>query len=167
VGDSVYLLGETRAELGGSAYLEHLGLPLSGPCPALDLNQEKALQDKLLELIALEYIESAHDISEGGLLLTLAECCFPRSLGLAMEASTSLRPDHYLLSESPSRIVVSVKKEKEEEFLKVVSDLEVNKLGEVTDETFQVSVNEQSLISVPINSIFQVWSRFLDGVFEH
>ena len=167
VGDLVYLLGETRAELGGSAYLEHLGLPLSGPCPALDLNQEKALQDKLLELIAVEYIESAHDISEGGLLLTLAECCFPRSLGLAMEASTSLRPDHYLLSESPSRIVVSVKKEKEEEFLKTVSDLEVNKLGEVTDERFQVSVNEQSLISVPINSIFQVWSRFLDGVFEH
>ena len=49
----------------------------------------------------------------------------------------------------------------------MVSDLEVNKLGEVTDERFQVSVNEQSLISVPINSIFQVWSRFLDGVFEH
>ena len=166
-GDLVYLLGETRAELGGSAYLEHLGLPLSGPCPALDLNQEKALQDKLLELIAVEYIESAHDISEGGLLLTLAECCFPRSLGLAMEASTSLRPDHYLLSESPSRIVVSVKKEKEEEFLKRVSDLEVQKLGEVTDETFQVSVNELSLISVPIKRIFQVWNGFLDGVFEH
>ena len=99
--------------------------------------------------------------------MTLAECCFPRSLGLTMEASTPLRPDHYLLSESPSRIVVSVKKDKEEEFLKRVSDLEVQKLGEVTDETFQVSVNEQSLISVPIKRIFQVWNSFLDGVFEH
>ena len=166
-GDPVYLLGETRAELGGSAYLEHLGLPLSGPCPALDLNQEKALHDKLLDLIALECIESAHDVSEGGLLLSLAECCFPRTLGLTMEASTPLRPDHYLLSESPSRIVVSVKKDKEEEFLKRVSDLDVQKLGEVTDETFQVSVNEQSLISVPIKRIFQVWNSFLDGVFEH
>ncbi len=84
-----------------------------------------------------------------------------------MEASTSLRPDHYLLSENPSRIVVSVKMEKEEEFLKSVSDLDVQKLGEVTDGTFQVSVNEQSLISVPIQRIFQVWNGFLDGVFEH
>ncbi len=84
-----------------------------------------------------------------------------------MEASTPLRPDHYLFSESPSRIVVSVRKEKEEEFLERVSDLDVNKLGEVTDETFQIWVNERTLISVPIQSIFQVWNSFLDGVFEH
>ena len=84
-----------------------------------------------------------------------------------MEVSTPLRPDHYLFSESPGRIVVSVKKAKEEEFLKRVSDLAVNKLGEVTDETFQVWVNEQPLISIPIKSIFQVWNGFLDGVFEH
>jgi phosphoribosylformylglycinamidine synthase len=167
VGDPVYLLGETRAELGGSAYLEHLGLPLCGPCPALDLDGEKALQDKLLELIAGECIESAHDVSEGGLLLTLAECCFPRNLGLQVEASTPLRPDHYLFSESPSRVVVSVRREKEEEFLNKVADLDVNRLGEVTEETFQIGINEQPLISIPIKSIFQVWNGFLDGVFEH
>lgn len=84
-----------------------------------------------------------------------------------MEASTPLRPDHYLFSESPGRIVVSVKKEKEETFLKKVSPLDVHKLGEVTDETFQISVNEHPLISIPIKSIFQVWNSFLDGVFEH
>jgi phosphoribosylformylglycinamidine synthase len=84
-----------------------------------------------------------------------------------MEASTPLRPDHYLFSESPSRIVVSVRKEKEEEFLERVSDLDVNRLGEVTDGTFQIGINEQPLISIPIKSIFQVWSGFLDGVFEH
>jgi phosphoribosylformylglycinamidine (FGAM) synthase-like enzyme len=84
-----------------------------------------------------------------------------------VEASTPLRPDHYLFSESPSRVVVSVRREKEEEFLNKVADLDVNRLGEVTEETFQIGINEQPLISIPIKSIFQVWNGFLDGVFEH
>ncbi|MCZ6768739.1 MAG: phosphoribosylformylglycinamidine synthase subunit PurL [Acidobacteria bacterium] len=165
-GDQVYLLGETRAELGGSVYLEHLGLPLCGPCPAIDLAQEKALQEGLLDLIDQGLIESAHDVSQGGLVLALAECCFARKFGLHIEVSTALRPDHYLFSEAPSRIVVSVKKERESKFLEGVSGLSVSKLGEVMNQSFQVSVNEQTLISIPIESILQVWNSSLEEIFE-
>ena len=99
--------------------------------------------------------------------MALAECCFARKFGLHFEVSTALRPDHYLFSEAPSRIVVSVKKESESKFLEGVSGLSVSKLGEVMDQSFQVSVNEKTLISIPIESIFQVWNSSLEEIFEH
>ncbi|MFQ5929994.1 MAG: phosphoribosylformylglycinamidine synthase subunit PurL [Acidobacteriota bacterium] len=164
-GDEVYLLGETRAELGGSIYLEQVGLPLCGPCPTVDPGQEKVLQDGLLELIRKGLIESAHDVSEGGLALALAECCLAPGCGLQVEVSTSLRPDYYLFSEAPTRVVVSVKKKNEAEFLQTVSSLPVTRLGTVADEDFQLSVNGQLLISIPIPTILREWNTSLDRVF--
>ena len=167
VGDPIYLLGKTREELGGSIYLEQLGFPLCGPCPQINLAQEKALQDRLLKLIHKGLIESAHDVSEGGIAFTLAESCFALECGVQIEVSTTLRPDYYLFSETPTRVVVSVRKEKEVEFLNVVSEVPVTKLGEVTDQNFQISINQRLVISLPIQELFQVWDSSLDEVFKH
>lgn len=167
IGDSIHLLGNTHAELGGSIYLEQIGSPLCGPCPNLDLIQEKALQNKLLELNENRLIESAHDLSEGGLLLALAECCFPLRYGLKVDVSTSLRPDHFLFSETPSRILVSVSKDNEEKFLQEISDLSFTRLGEIVDGDFELKINGESLISLHTTNLYEKWDTSLDEVLKH
>jgi phosphoribosylformylglycinamidine synthase len=108
-GDLVLLIGETAGHLGGSEYLklEH-GL-VAGDAPPLDLATEKSLQDALRELIAMGMIHSAHDLSEGGLGVALAECCIwsEEGLGADIEPKTGLRLDRYLFGEDQSRVIVS------------------------------------------------------------
>jgi len=167
VGDRIFLLGETRAELGGSVYLEHLGLPLSGPCPSVDLGQEKKLQGKLLELTKNGLLKSAHDISEGGLAMCLAESCFPSKCGVQVDMTTPLRSDYSLFSESASRVVISVEETHIEEFLDIMSNFSVVELGKVTEQNFELSVNERPLISLSILDMFQKWDSYMDKVFRH
>ena len=166
-GDRIYMLGETRAELGGSVYLEHLGLPLSGPCPTIDLGREKALHGKLLELANKGLVKSAHDVSEGGLALSLAESCFPAKCGVRVNVTTPFRADYSLFSESASRVVVSLEETRIEEFLDTMSDFSLAELGEVTDQNFELCVNGQPLISLPIVDIFRKWDSYLDKGFRH
>ncbi|MDA2933864.1 phosphoribosylformylglycinamidine synthase subunit PurL [Acidobacteria bacterium AH-259-D05] len=166
-GDQIYLLGDIRQELGGSVYLEQLGLPLCGPCPTIDLSREKALQDRLLELIQKGLIESAHDVSEGGIAFALAECCFALNCGIQVEVSTQLRPDYYCFSEAPTRVVVSVNKEREPELVEAASGIAATKLGQVIDRDFQISINKQLVISLPIQRLLQVWDNSLEEVFRH
>ena len=167
VGDQIYLLGKTRAELGGSIYLEATGFPVSGPCPDLDLEREKTLQKAVLDLIKRGLIESAHDLSEGGLLFALTECCLKARFGVEVMVETSLRPDYHLLSETPSRILVSVKRENEQEFLETLRKEHVSRLGEVKKGDFRIGVNGHILISMPIEDIVETWDSAFDEVFKH
>ena len=73
---TIVLLGENRGELGGSEYLQTVHGLLRGVPPAIDLKQERALQTLLPALASEKLIQSAHDISEGGFAVALAECCF-------------------------------------------------------------------------------------------
>ena len=166
-GDIIYQLGETHAELGGSVYLEQLGLPLSGPCPKIDLEHEKSLHSTLLELTRSNLIQSAHDVSEGGLVWALAESCLLTKCGARLKLKTSLRPDYALFSESASRVVVSVTKAREEAFLEIVGDFPLSLLGEVTVKNFELNVNGRVLIKLPTLDIFHSWDGYLDEVFQH
>ena len=114
-GDAILLLGETREDIGGTEYLKVLHSREQGMPPWLDLDQEQALQQCVLTLIQKGWVQSAHDCSEGGLLITLAECClthpstpFGAQVTLTQER---LRLDALLFGESPSRVLVSVKQE--------------------------------------------------------
>ena len=158
-------MGEIVPELGGSIYLECLGFPLSGPCPKIDLAVEKVLQETLLKLTTQGLIESCHDISEGGLALTLAECCFGTEFGLTVDINTDIRADYCLFSETPSCIVVSVKKGNEGKFRELVTRLPVSRLGQVTDQDFRLSVNGRLLISVSVPAMLQEWRAPLDQIF--
>ena len=166
-GDLIYLLGETRAELGGSIYLEQRGFPLCGPCPTIDLEGERALQDTLLQLIQKGLIESAHDLSEGGLAFALAESCYALNCGVRVNVSTDLRPDYYCFSESPTRVIVSVNKEREPEFVKEVSTIPATSLGEVGGESLQIYFRSRLVVSLSMQELFRVWDRALDEVFQH
>src|SRR6185503_2216820 len=111
-GDVVVLLGETRNELGGSEFLHVMHDQIRGVPPQLDLARESALQKVLVEGGASGVIRSAHDCVEGGVAITLAECCFDTPLGVEADltgvsgAPAGYRDTVALFSESASRVVV-------------------------------------------------------------
>jgi phosphoribosylformylglycinamidine synthase subunit PurL len=106
-GDDIVLLGETRAELGGSewAWVAH-GF-VGGVPPTLDLRAERGLIDLLVELIASGLVRSAHDCSEGGLGVALAECAIAGDVGASISCEITLPPHVWLFSESSARAVVT------------------------------------------------------------
>lgn len=119
-GDIVILLGNPAATLGGSQYYYALENRIVGPCPPLDLELEKRLQDFLLDAIRRGLIASSHDISEGGLAVTLAECCIRSGSQTGAEISLpeACSPAIELFSEEPGRIVITCKPENRETLMK-------------------------------------------------
>jgi phosphoribosylformylglycinamidine synthase II len=114
-GATVVLLGENRGELGGSEYLARLHDTVAGAAPQLDLAREKALQDLVVRAVREGLVESAHDCAEGGLAITLAECCFDTPYGVTVDVPAveavppAFRVHATLFGESASRVVVSVR----------------------------------------------------------
>jgi phosphoribosylformylglycinamidine synthase subunit PurL len=107
-GAVVYLLGDTFPELGGSEYAEVVLGRVSGRPPALDLHRERALIDLLVEAAARDVLASAHDCSDGGLAVALAEAAIAGECGFAVAVPGDLPAHVALFSESASRVVVSV-----------------------------------------------------------
>ena len=109
-GDAVFLLGDTGEDLGGSELLKVVHRKVAGRPPRLDLDAEKRLHSLVLEAASARWLRSAHDCSDGGLAVALAECAFhgeEPGLGGHFELPGSLRPDVLLFSESPSRMIVT------------------------------------------------------------
>ena len=114
-GLDVVLFGDNHGELGGSEYLNTVHGLLRGTAPSLDLSREKALQQLLVEIIGAGWARSAHDCSDGGLAITLAECCFDSG---AIGVNVTVPPASgdggvdvvaaTVFGESASRAVVSV-----------------------------------------------------------
>jgi phosphoribosylformylglycinamidine synthase len=118
-GDLIYVLGEDKEELGGSEYLKIIHNKVAGDSPLIDLAVEKKLHNVILELIRKKLIKSAHDISEGGIVCALAECCIinnEKMLGAVVNVPVKSRKDFSYFSETQSRIIVSISKENKDEF---------------------------------------------------
>jgi phosphoribosylformylglycinamidine synthase len=110
-GDILALLGETREELGGTEYLKVVHNREEGRPPRLDLGRERAVQQACLAAIRAGFVSSAHDCSDGGLAVAVAESCITgpeQHRGAALDIPGEMRPDALLFGESASRIVVSV-----------------------------------------------------------
>ncbi|UCH91272.1 MAG: phosphoribosylformylglycinamidine synthase II, partial [Nitrospirota bacterium] len=151
-GDAILLLGETREDIGGTEYLKVMHSREQGMPPWLDLERERALQNCVLALIQNGWVQSAHDCSEGGLLVTLAESCFSHptaSFGAQITLQQErLRLDALLFGESPSRVLLSVKQDHLEQVQHYIQDLgekvPMNFIGRVT-EIKQMDVTVQGL----------------------
>jgi phosphoribosylformylglycinamidine (FGAM) synthase-like enzyme len=133
-GDAIYLVGAIKNDINSSEYLHKLHGVEHSPAPYFNLDEEFVLQQAILKLIKNKQIVSAHDISEGGLFLTLTESSFNRNLGYAVETDSSIRKDAYLFGEAQSRVVVSVDRSNEanvESTLKA-ADVPFKKIGAVT-----------------------------------
>jgi phosphoribosylformylglycinamidine synthase II len=110
-GDDVFLLGSSREDLGGTEYLKVVHAREQGSPPYLSMEREKALHECVLSLIQDGLLQSAHDCSEGGLAVTLAECCMSgpeQTFGAVLRLTRGrLRKDAVLFGESQSRVVIS------------------------------------------------------------
>ncbi|HTI09503.1 MAG TPA: phosphoribosylformylglycinamidine synthase subunit PurL [Puia sp.] len=138
-GDVLFLLGKSNNDINSSEYLHKIQKVAFSPAPHFELEEELALQKKLAELITKKLVRSAHDVSEGGLFITLAESAFPGDLGFDVVASDfHLRKDAYWFGESQSRVVVSVAPAKVAEFKKALAGHPFEELGFVTGGSFEV-----------------------------
>ena len=143
-GDRIYLVGQSRNDINSSEYLHKIcGIEFS-PVPHFDLDEEFRIQQMISSLIKKELIESAHDVSEGGLFITLCESAFNRNLGFDARAGVEgIRKDAYWFGEAQSRVVVSVSAEKEKEFKSQLQSggIPFEALGEVTSGTIRIDGN--------------------------
>jgi phosphoribosylformylglycinamidine synthase len=139
-GDVVVLLGATRGHLGGSEYVLMRHGSIAGDAPPIDLHAELRLQEALLAANGRGLLRSAHDLSEGGLAVAVAECCFGAGQTLGFKGELPLgpgeRPDAALFGEDQSRVLVSCKPEGLEGMLDVAAQFRVpaTVLGEVTGD---------------------------------
>lgn len=110
-GDVIFLLGKSSDDFNSSEYLQkYHGVEFS-PAPSFELEEEFRLQQLTSNLIKQKLIESAHDVSEGGLFITLLESAMTDHLGMEVRSTKAIRKDAYWFGESQSRIVVTVKPE--------------------------------------------------------
>src|SRR5258705_3888366 len=131
-GDSIYLLGVNNNDISCSEYLHKVCGVNFSPAPYFDLEEEYRLQQKLTELINKKLILSAHDISEGGLFVTLCEAGFNRELGFSVLTNGGLRKDAFLFGEGQSRVTVTVALEDVQLFESFLKDFPYEKIGVVT-----------------------------------
>jgi len=172
-GDAIVLLGKTREDLGGSEYLKVLQHREQGSPPFLSLDIEKALQDFALKVIHEGLVQSAHDCSDGGLAVALAECCVsgPRAaqgavvkLGLG-----SLRRDALLFGESQSRIIFSTRPTAVESILSRAAEAGVPAAqigtvggGRLVIEVEPGKVSDGCRIDLPIRQVSDCWVHAIE-----
>ena len=113
-GDAIYMIGEARNDISSSQYLIKYHSVKYSPTPYFNLDEEFDIQNAIKELISKKIVLSAHDISDGGLFITLLESSFPNDLGFLVNTDSEIREDAFLFGESQGRIVVSVDNEHED-----------------------------------------------------
>ena len=161
-GDAVVMLGRTREELGGSEYLKWVHGLTRGTPPWIDLRVEQAVQLCCLEAIDHELLSSAHDVSDGGLAVALAECCIgnpEKPVGVRIETREMIRGDAALFSESQSRIVVSLKEEKMDRLKELAAryNVPMHVIGTVGGTRFTI----QPIMQVAVDELKAIWSTGL------
>ena len=158
-GDRILLLGNDEAEFGGSAYLRLLYRIEQGQPPAVNLGDEEKLAS-LLRFLAYEgLVRTAHDLSEGGLAIALAEACFHRRLGARVKVGLS--PTN-LFSETQARAIVALPGKNVDKVLEEASGfgVPVCEIGEVGGERLVIEA-DGGKIDAPVAELFQLWSTAL------
>ncbi|MCR4416225.1 MAG: phosphoribosylformylglycinamidine synthase subunit PurL [Ignavibacteria bacterium] len=167
-GDLIYLIGETKNEIGGSEFLKTIFNRIEGEIPEIDLKLEKKTIDTLLKAIRSGLIKSAHDVSDGGLAVALAECCVmnpKKKVGAEISLKIDFRKDFYLFSESQSRFVVTVDPEDQIQFEELFNStgIKVEKIGKVGGNRLKIN----DLIDLSIQEIddayFNSLKRSMEG----
>lgn len=115
-GDLVYLVGESVNDIASSEFLYSYRKVKASPAPHFDLPTEQLVQKGIMGLIEGKLIQSAHDVSDGGVLVTLAESAFPRGLGFDVKSDAGIRQDAMWFGEAQSRVIVSVAPAKQAAF---------------------------------------------------
>jgi phosphoribosylformylglycinamidine synthase II len=162
----VVLLGTTKPELGGSEYLSRIHGLVRGEAPSLDLDAEKRLQRLLVEAAAGSLLLSAHDCSEGGLAVTLAECCFDTG-GIGVTAAVAGPTIIALFSESASRVVISTTPENLEALISTATEAGVPAavIGKTGGSRIALDADGERVIDVAVDEAETLWSTAIERYF--
>jgi phosphoribosylformylglycinamidine synthase len=174
-GDIVILLGEGRGELGGSEYLKLAHGLVQGLPPSIDLRLERALQDLLVALANDRLIRSAHDCADGGLAVTLAECCFGAG-GSGVEVSIDAvnvwraamtNQAAALFGESASRVVVSTPPDNVADVLQraAAAGVPARVIGETGGNRLRIAVGGTLVVDLAVDEAERTWATAIERVF--
>ena len=139
-GDMIFLIGRSDNDISSSEYLSFIHMVNESAAPKFDLDYEMKIQKVVANLIQEHLVNSAHDVSLGGLFISLVECALPGGLGFDITSPAEIRGDAFLFGESQSRVVVGVSAEQETRFLDYMMEtgIHFSALGHVTKEELRI-----------------------------
>ena len=171
-GSVIVLLGETGDDLGASQYLQKTTGRVDGTVPALDLERERAVIGACLRMIQEELVESAHDCSDGGLAVALAESAFSsyrrQAVGFRVDLQGNLSPAALLFAESPSRIIISVPEQQLERLKQIAAEnmAPLSVIGRTGGDRMEILVDGKPVIDRPVAEVEQGWRGVLPSILE-
>ncbi len=160
-GDVLAILGETGDELGGSEFLRVVRGRDEGPCPEVDVPAEKRLIGLLVTLAEEGRLASAHDLSDGGLAVALAECAMTSGLGAELALQSAVRPSAVLFGETTARAVVSFEPGEERAVRETAERLGVpfGILGRVGGDRLRIALDDRVRIDESVASLNDTWTN--------
>jgi phosphoribosylformylglycinamidine synthase subunit PurL len=157
---------DAETEFGSSEYAKEILGTLWGYPPGLDLEREAALQKAIVALIAEGLIDSAHDCSDGGLAVALAEKAFPKGVGARLNlVSAGLPAEYVLFGEDASRILVSCDPANVRRIKQVVEKYSVSAdvIGETTSDKLEIMLDDQPVVSAPVSDLNKAYETALES----
>ena len=176
IDDQIWLIGSYKSDttIAASSYLEYFHGEITGRPPKIDLLDEKFCQSFLRNAILKDFVVSSHDISDGGLAVALAESCILSGKGATIELKKDLhRDDNLLFAEGGSRIIFSISKIKQNEWLnylkqnqiKFPSSVYVKKIGYVSSEKLQIKIHDKNICNIRVEELSEKFNNSISGYF--
>jgi phosphoribosylformylglycinamidine synthase subunit PurL len=167
-GHAIMLLGGIGScdeqRFGGTGYAKTILKELWGLPPALDQDYEKRVQAAMREIVAAGLAESAHDLSDGGLAVAVAECCFGAAgMGAALDLDSDLAPEVLLFHEGPSRMVLSTASPGAVAAIAARHGVEAPRVGVTIEAGLEIRNRTVPLISATIEGLRRVYEGSLEA----
>ena len=157
---------DAESEFGSSEYAKEILGAVWGFPPALELGREAALQKAVVEMIRAGLVDSAHDCSEGGIAVTLAESGFARGVGVRVNLpSQELPPEFVLFGEDASRIVISCDQSHLSRIKQVAAEygLSADEIGETVSEKIEIALDGRVVVSAAVNELREAYEGALEA----
>ena len=176
INDQIWIIGSNASEslIAASSYLEYFHDLVTGRPPKIHLQDEKYCQSFLRDSIQKNYIASSHDVSDGGLAVALSECCILSSKGAYIKLDEkNARLDNLLFSEGGSRIIFSVNKKEEQNFLNFLEikskdfgrNVYVKKIGFVSEHNLDITLQDQTLCNLRVDELTEKFNNSISNCF--
>jgi phosphoribosylformylglycinamidine synthase II len=159
-------LTDAESEFGSSEYAKEILGAMWGFPPALELGREVALQKALIEMIGAGLVDSAHDCSEGGIAVTLAESAFAKGVGFRVNlASLGLPPEFILFGEDASRVVISCDRSHLSAIQEVAAkhELSAEEIGETVSELVEIRMDGRVVVSAIVSELREAHEGALEA----
>ena len=176
INDQIWIIGSNSSEssIGASSYLEYFHGLVTGRPPEINLKDEKYCQSFLRDAISKNYIASSHDVSDGGLAVALSECCILSSKGANIHLEgNKTRKDSILFSEGGSRIIFSLHKKEELNFLKLIKintemfgeNVYVKKIGFVSEQNLDITLQDKTICNLRVDELTEKFNNSISSYF--